>query len=872
MRYLKTFLNWIYFLVLVGVLLIVGGALLIFIVLYFFSLDLPDHTQLREYSPNLITRVFSNDGKLIAEYALERRIFLPIKCIPHKVKNAFLAAEDKGFYKHFGIDPIGIIRATLINVMHAPTRKRLVGASTITQQVAKLFFTGNEVSYKRKIKEAILSFRLEHTLGKDKIFELYLNQLYLGNGSYGVAAASQYYFNKSLEELSIAECSYLAALAKGANNYHPIKHKKKALERRNWVIDRQVYAGFITKDDGEIAKQEDLVTTINKPISKDLQQSYFVEEVRRLLAKKFSYNELYKGGLIVRTTQDTKLQKLAEESLRKGLIRLDREQIDYKGPIANISDDLSRIKEFSAPAAFKVAVITEVLENGTVRLLTKDSEVVDIPLSENSWIIKKQISEKLAPGLVVSIPKGKWDPISIEIYKKSNGQSLNIGLGNDSYLKKLKTDKKHILGYIIQSFPAPVVIVNVRGKVYKISINELSKFVADEIKNRLRTGDVVYIAKIDDQYSIVQLPETQGSILALDPETGNILALNGGFDFSVSEFDRSIQSKPQIGSLIKPFVYMAALNRGMCPATKINARYIAVDMGPLGIWEPKNYNMEEFEDITLRDALERSINTATVRIARYAGLDEISKIIKIFGILDETPKNISFVLGACNASALNIAKAYSIIANGGKNIEPHIIDMVQNKYGKTIYKNSYNICNGCIALGKNANRPPIIIEDSQQVINPAIIYQMQSMLEGVIKHGSGRRARNIHYSVAGKTGTSNDNRVAWFVGFTPDIVVVIFVARDDGRSLGDRASGSSTALPIFIDFINKYIKGKLPRPFKVPDSIRTQNIILDDGKNIYEIFKDGDDIDFLPEPDNVNFKEIDPDFYYTIRQFKKLYQ
>lgn len=873
MRILKRLLGWFYFIVLATTLSAICLCLLTFLILYIFSINLPDHTQLTHYSPNLVTRVFSNDGQLIAEYAVEKRVFLPIKFIPKKVINAFLAAEDKHFYSHFGVDPVGIARAVCTNLLHFGKKKRLVGASTITQQVAKLFFTGNALSYSRKVKEAILSFRLEKTLGKDKILELYLNQIYLGNGCYGIALAAKKYFGKAVEELSIAECSYLAALAKGANNYHPIKNKQKALARRNWVIERQLAAGFITEEQCKSAKHEDLSTQIMTQDKDTLQDNYFVEEVRRSLAKRFSYDELYKGGLIVHTTQDTELQKLAEKSLRHGLLSIDRKQAKYKGPLGNIEDGSKKLEDFPSSSVFKLAAVKSIDQDGTIRCIVKgEPEECLIKLSGISWIIQDEIKEKLPIGTVIKLSEVDKKSVKCSgIYydKRTNTQKL---LDGTDALKSLQSKSKSKLAYVIQNNFDRTVVRMPDGNSKLLSLDDLTELFLEDIKKIFHVGDVIYLTKEQDSYSVAQAPEIQGAILVVDPHNGNILALHGGFDFSTSEFDRTMQAKLQIGSLIKPFVYLAALNKGMCPSTVIDARYVAIDMGKLGIWEPKNYGMANFEDVTLRSALERSINTATVRVARYAGMDEISNIIKNFGILDSIPENISFVLGACESSAINIAKAYSIIANGGKLVEPHIIDVIQNKYGEVVFKNSYGVCNGCLSLDQSSDRPPIVLDDGKQVLDPAVVYQMQNMLEGVIQRGSGRRAKWIHYAIAGKTGTSNDNKVVWFVGFTPDILVVVLVARDDSKSLGEDASGSATALPIFIEFINEYISGRRARPFNVPMNVRIENFVDDRGDTINEILKENDDPTFLPEPDNVNFKEVEPDLYYAVRQFKRLYQ
>ncbi|MDR2682228.1 MAG: PBP1A family penicillin-binding protein [Holosporaceae bacterium] len=751
--------RFLYFIVIVAIL----GIAALLAILYFFSADLPDHTFLKKYVPSVASRVFLEDGSKLCEYSYEKRYFIPIEKIPQNLINAFLSGEDKRFYEHTGIDFLGTARSAWYNLQHMGSGKRPQGASTITQQVARIFLIkNNEVSYIRKIKEAILSFRIELALSKQNILELYLNQIYMGLGAYGVAAAAKVYFNKTVDELTIAECAYLAALAKGANLYHPIKNKENALLRRNWLIGRMREDRVITRREAAKALKEDLVIVPPEEIAN---AEYLAEEIRKYLMEKFPSSSLNKDGFIIRATMDTRLQNFAYNALRRGLEKIDR-TFEWRGPIEKISGDkspgriIAKMKTIEAPAGsmdFQKACITQ----------NRGNKI--IIMTENG------VSGK------ISDPDVKW------INKKAN------------------------------------------------------------------VGDVILVSKTpqkDGTFNVHQVPLIQGGIIVIEVNTGRILALQGGYDFSMSEFNRATQAMRQCGSIFKPFVYLAALENGFSPNSIIDAGSVEVEIGNNSIWRPKNYHGTIIDKITLRRALEKSVNTATIRIAQEVGMDKISKIAAKFGICENMPPYLSFALGAGETTLLKITAAFAMIANGGKYIVPTLVDYVQDKRGNTIYRITEAALDSHVPF--NAEFPPKLNDSRKQIVDEQSIYQIISMLEGVVLHGSGASVRVLGIPVAGKTGTSNESRDTWFIGFTPDIAVGVFVAFDDhSKSLGRNATGASIAAPIFIDFMTQAKNIFTPKPFRIPKGIKLRKIDLETGgtpkgsTSIMEAFKE-DEIDNKP--------------------------
>ncbi|MDR0677609.1 MAG: PBP1A family penicillin-binding protein [Holosporaceae bacterium] len=773
------FLRWICYLFCTLVLVIgIGGTVIFW---NFFAEELPDHTSLRNYSPQLASRVFLRDGTKLCEYAAEKRYFIPIDKVPKKLINAFLAVEDKHFFEHAGIDFYGIMRSAIKNLENFGTGKRPQGASTITQQVARIFLIkSKEVSYLRKTKEAILSYRIEHSLSKMHILELYLNQIYLGMGCYGVAAAAKVYFDKAPDELTIAECSYLAALAKGAGNYHPVKHLDKAIMRRNWAINRQLEDKYITKQEAQEAIREKFKVVESETSNKI--SEYFSEEVRKYLIEKFPFESLNKEGLIVRATLDFRIQQYARRALRKGIEEIDR-RFGWRGPIARIDP--------SAP--------------------------------------KNNIIKKI--------------------------QDINIK-GADEFLR------------------AAVMIVADKTAVILLETGETGHLVETELKwaRKLEEGDVIFVSKSKGAFLIKQMPKVQGAIIVIETNSGRILAMQGGYSFAQSEFNRATQSVRQIGSAFKPFVYLAGLENGFAPNSIIDASPVEINLGEnMKAWKPGNYQHKILDKITFRQAIERSVNTATVRIAQEVGIDKVAKIAEQFGLFKLMPRMFSYVLGAGETTLLKLTTAYAIFANGGKKIFPTMVEYVQDKHGKVIYRADTRIVGE--DLNYSSEFPAKLSDNRSQILSEQSIYQLTSLLEGVVQRGSGAAARCLNIPVAGKTGTSNDSRDTWFIGYTPDIAVGVFIGFDDhSKSLGKNANGTNTALPIFIDFMTELKVA--PKPFRVPRGISLRKVEVTTGgtpseystNTVVEAFKEEDEensiqarksiADLLKESDSQ--KEIKP--------------
>ncbi len=736
----------------------VGAGLFFALMIYYdASKDLPNHHVLRDYKPEIVTRIHTGDGRLLAEYATEKRVFVPIKEIPENLINAFLSAEDKNFYKHSGIDFTGIIRAIFINIAHIGTNRRLVGASTITQQVAKNFLLTNEVSFERKLKEAILAFRIEKLLSKKEILELYLNEIYLGMDSYGVPVAAQNYFDKSLDELTLPEIAYLASLPKAPNNYHPIRRKEAAVTRRDWVLTRMAEEGFITPQQAQ--------ESINKPLEVSLryrpdmvEASYFVEAVRRKSLAHFGKKELYGGGLSIRTTLDSRLQHYADQSLRKGLIEYDRRH-GWRGPIKTL--DLvtpekpwrEALKALSKPGGsrdWEMAVVMS-FNKGYAYIGLESGIEGKIPFKEMKWARKHLPDEKLGPKL------------------SQPSDALNVG---------------------------DVVLV-------------------EETK---KSESGTYYPP--NTFSLRQIPEADGALVAMDPHTGRILAMTGGYDFSKSEFNRAIQAKRQPGSAFKPFVYMAALENGYTPASIVLDAPIVLDQGEdKPAWRPDNYSQRFYGPSPLRIGIEHSRNLMTIRLAQKLGMKKITDYVERFGIGKDLPPVLSISIGAGEVTLLDMVTAYSMIVNGGKRVTPSLVDQIQDNDGKTLYKHDNRPCPDCQGQDFNNQKMPEIPDLRQQVADPIAAYQMTSMLQGVVERGTGRRARVWKKIVAGKTGTTNNDVDTWFLGFSPDLVVGVFVGFDIPRSLGRKETGGTVAAPIFGDFMRKALKNKPAIPFRVPADV-----------------------------------------------------
>ncbi len=764
------------FLALVGA---AGGGFYIF---YQYGRGLPDYSQLADYEPPVMTRVHTGDGHLLVEYATQKRVFVPGAAMPRMVKQAFLSAEDKNFYYHPGIDPMGVARAVLTNIKNVAQGRRLVGASTITQQVAKNFLLTADVTFERKIKEAILAFRIERALPKDRILELYLNEIYLGFGSYGVAAAALNYFNKSLDQLTIAEAAYLAALPKAPNNYNPYKKPKAARGRRDWVIGRMLEDGVVSKEDADHATSQPLLTR-KREETEFVQAQYFAEEVRRELVDRYGEETLYKGGLSVRTTLNTDFQSYAVEALRNGLRAYDRRH-GWRGPIATVDVKLGwvhQLRGVEPPKGmheWKLAVV-RALEPGQAAIGIEDGSLGTIPLAEMRWARKWLKGEHLGPSV------------------KSPADVLKVG--------------------------------------DVIAVEKVEK-------------DTTGAAYPANSYALRQIPEIEGALVAMDPHTGRVLAMTGGYSHNKSQFNRAVQARRQPGSAFKPFVYLAALDKGFTPSTLILDAPFVIDQGPgLPKWRPANYTKKFYGPSTMRLGIEKSRNLMTVRLAQTVGMEAISTYAKRFGIVDEMPKQLAMSLGAGETTLMRLTTAYAMLVNGGRRIKPTLVDRIQDRHGKTAFKHDNRICPKCQADHWINQTVPQIPETRETVTTPASAFQMVSMLEGVVERGTGRRIKAIGKPLAGKTGTTNDAVDTWFMGFSPDIAAGVFVGFDQPRSLGKLEQGASAAAPIFKEFMEKALSGKPAIPFRIPPSIRLVRVNSESGRPaqpgerrvILEAFKPG---------------------------------
>ena len=764
MRLLLRFFGWIFAVGTVLFLVGIAGAAGLF---WHFSKDLPDYSQLQDYEPPVMTRVHASDGALVAEYARERRLYLPIQAIPKLVLHAFIAAEDKSFYEHGGLDFSGIARAALLLVQNYGSGKRPQGASTITQQVAKNFLLTNEASFERKIKEALLALKIERTYSKDKILELYLNEIYLGLGAYGVAAASLLYFDKSVHELTAAEAAYLAALPKAPNNYHPFRQRERAVERRNYVLDRMVEDNYLKRDDGEKSKKEPLAVTPRPTGAHIFAAEYFAEEVRRDLNDRYGEKKLYEGGLSVRTTLDPKLQSMARKTLTDGMVKFDETQ-GYRGAIqkVDVSGDwgvkIAEVKAYS-DVPWKIAVVLEVSDQA--------ARIGLQPARDPGGAVSKERAIANLP-----LEGVKW---------------ARAATGN-------------------------------RATPTKVS-------------QVLAPGDVIYVEVLDKdagKYRLRQIPEISGGMVAMDPWTGRVLAMVGGFSFDQSQFNRATQALRQPGSSFKPFVYAAALDNGYTPSTVVMDAPIEVDTGSGGVWKPENYSHKFYGPQTLRFGIEHSRNVMTVRLAQDVGMPLIAEYAKRFGVYDDMPTYLSFALGSGETTVMRMVSAYSMFANGGKRIKPTLIDRIQDRYGHTIFKHDQRECRGCQADKWVNQNEPSMVDRREQVLDPMTAYQITSMMEGVVQRGTATVVREVGKPVAGKTGTTNDEKDVWFVGFAPDMAVGVYLGYDKPRQISARATGGGIAAPIVKDFLKLALADKPAVPFRVPPGIKLIRIDPKSGMRI----------------------------------------
>ncbi len=756
------------------------------IIVYHYSHDLPDYTQLSKYDPPTITRLYAANGRMLAEYAEEKRLYIPIDAIPKRVIHAFISAEDKNFYVNSGVDFMSIFRAAINNAANYGSRHGLSGGSTITQQVVKNFLLSNERSIKRKVREAILSFRITKAFSKDRILELYLNQIYLGNHSYGVAAAALNYFNKSIGELTVEEAAMLAALPKAPSSIDPWHYYDRALERRNWVIDRMEEEGYITDSQAKIA-QKTPIKLATMPKIELVNPEFFTDSVKQQLINKYGEAAVTRQGFAVHTTLDPVLQKYAEDALLAGVVEYDHRH-GWRGPIKHI--DISATKDwqekfFTLPTPanigiWKLAIVTKITNNNA-KILLRDKTQGDIALKNMSWA---------------------------------------------------------------------------RKFIRRNSIGSPVKKVSDVLK----IGDVIAVSKVGNSgnsFALEQIPQINGAIVALDPQNGNVKAMVGGYYYGGSQFNRATQALRQPGSSFKPFVYLTALENGFAPNSIINDQEMHLSQGNNQLWVPKNHTGEYYGPTPLRVGVEQSLNAMTVRLSQLVGIDKVSETTKRFGISDNPPRNLAMVLGAAETTLLRMVTGYAMILNGGKQIYPTLIERIQDRKGHTIYRSDNRDCIKCNYLGadfskidiEELNKPPVISDARKSIADEIAAYQTVSILEGVVQRGTAHKAVSLNHTIAGKTGTTNDSFDAWFIGFTPNLVVGVFTGFDEPASLGKHEYGATVSLPIWINFMEKALANQPDIPFRKPNGIKLVKIDIKTGnpptpdsqaKNIiFEAFRAG---------------------------------
>ena len=721
-------------------------------ILWTYSNKLPDYKYLKNYKPPVSSKLYSGDGVLVSDFSSEKRIFVPYEAISQTVINAFLSAEDKNFFDHPGVDAKGVIRAIKNNIFNIIYSKRLEGASTITQQVAKNFLLSNEVSVDRKIKEAILAFRIERVLSKKRILELYLNQIYLGEGSYGIASASLRYFNKPISELDYGEAALLAALPKAPSKYNPYKNIKLAKFRRNLVLNNLFENGFIEKNQYFKLINTDIKLKKRKRIYLE-DSRYYVEDVRKDVIERYGFDKVYKQGFNIKTPLNLELQKIATESLRKGLQEFDKRK-GWRGALSN----------------------------------TKKNK---------NW----------------------KDELTVFNLEKSIGWEL-------AFVKR------------IDKFEA--VIETRNGNKGIINLNDID-WTRKNFSELFKINDIIYVKKLSEgNYSLKQLPNVNGGIVVMDPYSGRVLALSGGFSFKRSEFNRASQAKRQPGSAFKPFIYALALENNFLPTTLVLDAPIVLDQGnDLKMWKPENYGKKFYGPSTLRTGIEKSRNLMTVRIAQELGIDKIINFSKKLNIYESPDELMSVSLGSAETTLLKITSAYCSFINGGKLVNPILIDRIQDSEGKTIFNNEKRYCENCDLISFDGSNNPIIKDKYQQIFSPQTAYQMTSMLKGVIERGTGKGLKNLNLELAGKTGTTNKNTDTWFIGFTSNLVIGVYIGYDNPKSLGKFETGSKTAMPVFKEFIKKTANNYNARPFKVADNIKMMVVDLKTGKKANSKTKTG---------------------------------
>ncbi len=750
------------------------GFSLIISILWYYSNDLPDYKFLKNYKPPISSKLYSNDGQLISEFSSEKRIFVPYNTIPKLVVNSFLSAEDKNFFKHPGVDAKGVLRAIINNISNLLSSKRLEGASTITQQVAKNFLLTNEVSIDRKLKEAILAFRIERALSKERILELYLNQIYLGEGSYGIASASLQYFDKPISELDYAEAAMLAALPKAPSRYNPYKNIELAKFRRNLVIKNLYDNNYINYDQLKILQEKKIILKKRKSVYLE-NSRYYVEDIRKQIVENYGFDKVYKQGFTINTPLNLNLQEQATKSLRYGLVEFDKKK-GWRGPLLK--------KNYNA-----------------------------------SW------------------------SKNLENYKLEN----SIGW-------KLSIVKK------INQFSAEIETINGTNGIIEFSSIDWTK---KNFNDLLDVGDIIYVEHIkNNKFNLRQLPKVNGAIVVIDPYTGRLLALSGGFSFKNSEFNRATQAFRQPGSAFKPFVYALALENGYTPATQVLDAPIVFDQGEdLKLWKPENYGKKFYGPSTLRTGVEKSRNLMTVRIAQNIGIKKIANFAKELNIYENPEEVLSLSLGSSETTLINLTTAYCSFVNGGKLVYPKFIDRIQDSEGNTIFNSENRKCDGCDQISYFSKKIPKIKNNFKQIMSEETAYQMTSILEGTVKRGTAKKLKDLNLDLGGKTGTTNKNTDTWFIGFSSNYVIGVYVGYDEPSSLGKYETGARTAMPIFKNFVKNSVEKDNARPFKTPRGIKMLVVnsktgaraSYNDESIIIEAFKEKDLVNNQIQYGNVDF-------------------
>jgi penicillin-binding protein 1A len=764
-----------------------------------YSADLPDVDGLKNYKPPVMSRIYAGNSRLIAELATERRIFVPYAAIPNMVKDAFISAEDQNFWTHPGIDPLAIIRAAFTDLQQMGQGRRPIGASTITQQVAKIMLLNNQVSLSRKIREALLAIRIDHALTKQRILELYLNEIYLGAQAYGVAAAAQAYFDKPLDQLTLGEAAFLGALPKAPNNYNPFRFPEAAKIRRDWVLDRMADNGYITRAQAEAAKATPIIPTAFRRPDMVPYSDWFAEDVRRQLVERFGTDVTTQGGLIVRTSLNPALQQAAEASLRNGLMAYDRKDGGWRGPVGHL--------------------------DGTEQALAADwtkrlPDVTRPPGMLSSWVLAVVLSTTDSTARVGWLETDPNDPRA-----PSTPRTGTITLAQSTWARPVHDGRlgatPRRMSEIVQA--GDVIMAEPEAPAPAAPASAPAKGGHAAAAKTASTGGTTLLLR--------QIPKVQGALVSLDPATGRVLAMVGGWSFGASQFNRATQAWRQPGSSFKPMVYLTALEQGITPTQRFLDAPFVVDLGAAGKWRPGNYEPTFNGPTPLYQALEQSLNLVTIRVADKVGMQAVANNAIAFHVVDNMPLVLPAALGAVDTTVIRMAGAYASLAEGGREVTPTLIDSVQDQNGQVIWKPQGLGCANC----NDPSQPPQLTDDRKQIADPDSVFQLVTMMEGVVLRGTGVRAgQGMNRQIAGKTGTTSDFADAWFVGFTPDLVTAVWVGYDQPANLGENETGGNISAPIWHDFMSSALKNRPALKFPEPPGVTLVHL-----GNAVEAFKTG---------------------------------